>query len=180
MLFPTRIETPRLILRRPVFPDDGPLIHVAYASDPRVTRYDAWRPHYDAAETLRYLSATLAANESGREHAWLISERSTGEVLGMITLYSDNTRWRHRLGYSLAFRRWGHGLMSEAACAVVDTALAVPGVQRIWAVVDVENGGSIRILEKCGMEREGLLHRWSVHPALGHEPRDCWCYARIR
>jgi len=180
MAFPPRIETERLILRRPVFPDDGPFIHLAYASDPQVTRFDAWRPHYDVAETLRSLWATLGANDAGREHPWLLTDRASGEVLGMITLYSDATDWRFRLGYSLARRHWGHGLMTEAAQAVVNTALTLPGIQRIWAVVDLENAASLRVLEKCGLEREGLLRRWSVHPALGREPRDCWCYARVR
>jgi hypothetical protein len=27
------------------------------------------------------------------------------------------------------------------------------------------------------MKREGLLRRWSVHPTIGPEPRDCYCYA---
>jgi hypothetical protein len=35
-------------------------------------------------------------------------------------------------------------------------------------------------MEKAGMLREGILHRWLVHPNLGAEPRDCFCYALAR
>jgi hypothetical protein len=35
-------------------------------------------------------------------------------------------------------------------------------------------------MEKAGLGREGLLRRWSVHPNLGDEPRDCLSFARVR
>jgi RimJ/RimL family protein N-acetyltransferase len=50
----------------------------------------------------------------------------------------------------------------------------------VWAVTDVDNHASARVLEKIGMQREGLLRRWLVHPSLSPEPRDCWCFARVR
>jgi [ribosomal protein S5]-alanine N-acetyltransferase len=70
--------------------------------------------------------------------------------------------------------------MSEAASAVVEWGLALPSVFRVWAVTDVDNQASARVLEKIGMQREGLLRRWMVHPNLSPEPRDCWCFARVR
>jgi len=44
----------------------------------------------------------------------------------------------------------------------------------------VENLASARVLEKAGMHREGMLRRWSVHPNVSPEPRDCLCYAIVR
>jgi RimJ/RimL family protein N-acetyltransferase len=32
-------------------------------------------------------------------------------------------------------------------------------------------------MEKIGMQREGILKRWSVHPNISPEPRDSVCYA---
>lgn len=61
--------------------------------------------------------------------------------------------------------------------AVLD---AVPSVSRVWAVCDVENRASARVLEKIGMRFEGILARWSIHPNLSDEPRDCRGYARLR
>jgi RimJ/RimL family protein N-acetyltransferase len=48
------------------------------------------------------------------------------------------------------------------------------------AVVDVDNAASVRVLEKAGMQREGLLRRFGVHPNTGPESRDCLLYARVR
>lgn len=87
---------------------------------------------------------------------------------------------RAELGYVLARDCWGRGVMTEAAQAVVTWALAQPGIYRVWAVTDVDNHGSARVLEKIGMQREGLLRRWMMHPNLSPEPRDCWCFARVR
>jgi RimJ/RimL family protein N-acetyltransferase len=80
----------------------------------------------------------------------------------------------------LARADWGQGLMPEAAQAVVDWALAQPEVGRVWAVCDVENRGSARVMEKVGMQREALLPDHLIHPNTGETPRDCWRYARVK
>jgi ribosomal-protein-alanine N-acetyltransferase len=84
------------------------------------------------------------------------------------------------LGYVLARRWWGQGFATEAAEAVVAWALAQEEVHRVWAVCDVDNVASARVLEKIGMHREGRLASWAVMPNLGGVPRDCWCYARVK
>jgi RimJ/RimL family protein N-acetyltransferase len=176
---PEQIETARLVLRKPVFPDDAPRIHASYASDPEVTRYLTWTPHENLEESERILRTRLSWWEEGREYSWIIERREDAAVLGMISVSEDNPR-RYTLGYVLARAEWGRGYMSEAARAVVELMLAQPGVERVWAVVEAKNAASARVLEKIGMQREGLLRRWSLHPALGPVPRDCWCYARLR
>ena len=51
---------------------------------------------------------------------------------------------------------------------------------RVCAVCDVENKPSARALEKVGMQREGTLRRYIVHPNVSPEPRDCFVYSRVR
>jgi len=70
--------------------------------------------------------------------------------------------------------------MPEAARAVLTAAAAQPELHRIWAVCDVENMVSARVLEKIGMLREGILRRWVIHPNVSSEPRDALCYSWIR
>jgi ribosomal-protein-alanine N-acetyltransferase len=50
----------------------------------------------------------------------------------------------------------------------------------VWAVCDVDNLASARVLEKAGMGREGRLRRWVLHPNVSAAPRDCWCYAHVK
>jgi ribosomal-protein-alanine N-acetyltransferase len=88
----------------------------------------------------------------------------------------------HRLdcGYVLARRWWRQGFMTEALTEVMDWGLRQPSVFRIGAVCDVDNIGSVRVLEKSGFFREGLLRRLLLHPNISDEPRDCYSYARVR
>ncbi len=180
MIPPEVIETPRLILRKPVAPDDAPRIFASYAHDLEVTRYLTWRPHRDLEESHRILRTRLAWWDQGREFSWLITAQADGAVMGMISASDDDCPSRYSLGYVLARRFWGNGYVTEAARAVIDALFAAPEVVRVWAVVDYENLASVRVLEKAGMQREGLLRKWSVHPAISPRPRDCWCLARVR
>ncbi|HEY0099937.1 MAG TPA: GNAT family N-acetyltransferase [Pyrinomonadaceae bacterium] len=174
---PTHIETARLILRKPVL-TDTPLIYEAYARDAEVTRYLTWRPHRTLADGDEPAAQRLAAWEAGRYFSWVIILRSGGELAGMISARPDG--WRVDLGYVLGRRWWGQGYMTEAVRAVSDWALSEREVFRVWAVCDVDNPASARVLEKAGMRLEGRLRRWALHPNMSDEPRDCLCYARVK
>lgn len=174
---PTHIETARLILRKPVAADT-PHLYEAYARDPEVTRYLTWRPHRGVADGEEHAAQQLAAWESGKYFSWVISVKEGGELAGMISMRPEG--WRVELGYVLGRRWWGRGLMTETVRAVIDYTLSEPEVFRVWAVCDVENAASARVLEKAGMRREGILRRWAMHPNMGAEPRDCFCYAKVK
>jgi len=177
MVLSATLETPRLRLRRPVM-DDAAAIFTAYAQDPEVTRYLVWRPH-ETVETVReFLRRCAAAWEGGTAFAWAITGREDGRLLGMVEVRKDGHR--AELGYVLARPHWGRGFATEAVRAVVEWALSDPNIHRVWAVCDVENLPSARVLEKVGMQREGLLRRWTVLPNRSETPRDCWCYARVK
>lgn len=177
---PEVIETPRLLLRKPVAPDDAPRIFAAYAHDPEVTQYLTWRPHRSAEEGLKILETRVACWADGSEFSWVLVTRQSGTLIGMITATPDRAPWRLSLGYVLGRPFWGRGLMTEAVRGVTETLLAMPGICRVWAVADEENFASMRVMEKAGMKREGLLQRWSLHPALGDLPRPCWVFAKVR
>jgi RimJ/RimL family protein N-acetyltransferase len=85
-----------------------------------------------------------------------------------------------QFGYCLARDAWGQGYATEAARAIVATALADPAVWRVQAYCDVENPASARVLEKAGLTFEGTLRRYVVLPNLGDVPRDVHVYARVR
>lgn len=62
----------------------------------------------------------------------------------------------------------------------MEWALAQSTIWRAWAFCDVENPGSVRVMEKAGLVRESVLRRWHVCPTLGPEPRDCIIGAKVR
>ena len=71
-------------------------------------------------------------------------------------------------------------IRAHRADAVVGLLAERAEIHRVWAVCDVENAASAHVLEKLGILREGVLHRWLVHPNVSPAPRDCYVYAYAR
>ncbi len=176
---PASFATARLVGRMPRL-DDAPAIFAAYASDPEVTRYLAWRA-YDRVEPLTaFLREALAQWEKGAGHlAWVLCLKGTDMPIGSIGVTLEGNG-KVVFGYVLAKKFWGHGFAAEALKFLVDRFLEQPTIWRAWAFCDAENLASVRVMEKAGMVREGLLRRWHTCPTLGPEPRDCIVCAKTK
>ncbi|HKH91008.1 MAG TPA: GNAT family N-acetyltransferase [Gemmatimonadaceae bacterium] len=162
---------------RPTRESDAQAIYHGYSQDGEVTRFLMWRPHQDLVETREYLRRCEDGWNTGTELTWMLTRASDGSVLGAIALRPEGHK--ASIGYVLARSSWGQGLMSEAGRAVLQAAAHDRDLHRIWAVCDVENLASARVLEKIGMMREGILRRWVIHPNVSMTPRDALCYSWI-
>jgi RimJ/RimL family protein N-acetyltransferase len=169
------LDTARLRLRPPALDDADGI--TAYASDPEVSRYVTWRRHQSPSDALAFLESAIAAAQRGQELTWVITLRTSQDVIGSAALRIHGHRLE--LGYVLRRSSWGHGFAAEAADAIVEWSLGQPGIHRAWAVCDVDNIRSVKVLEKVRMQWEGLLRRWAVHDDFG-APRDGWCYAPVK
>lgn len=176
-MLPDRFETSRLILR-PIARNDARAIFEGYAQDREVVRFLTFRPHRAVAETDAYIARCTAAPPD-KSRTYVLIARDDGRLLGAFDLRRPEP---HRLGfgYVLARAHWGRGLMTETLAEVVGWGMLQDTIWRIGDVCDVENLASARVMEKAGLEREGILRRWSMHPNLGSEPRDSFSYARVR
>jgi RimJ/RimL family protein N-acetyltransferase len=178
MATPERTWRTSRLLARPATSADAQVVFDSYASDPAVARFMTWKPHRHVGETVEFLRRCERVWLEGSAFPWTLWLDEGGEFAGMI-----ESRVRQNavdLGYALAHRWWRQGLMSEAVSALVHWALAQPEIYRVWATCDIENIGSARLLERVGMEREGVLRRWLVHPNLSDTPRDCFCYSIVK
>ena len=174
-MFPKAFSTARLLLR-PIQADDAAAIFNSYGHDAEVTRFLTWRPHESIEATNGFVQACLNAETS---HTYMVTLPATGEVVGVFDLRTPS-KTRVEFGYALARSHWGQGLMTEALTEVVEWALRQPSIWRIGAVADIENIGSMRVMEKAGLKREGVLRRWLVHPNTSPDPRDCVSFAATR
>ncbi|MDO8927107.1 MAG: GNAT family protein [Sideroxyarcus sp.] len=64
-----------------------------------------------------------------------------------------------QFGYWLGEQYWGRGIMTAAVRAASEYALNRFGLVRLEAPVFAWNAASMRVLEKAGFEREGLLRK---------------------
>lgn len=172
-----RVETRRLVLRRPRI-EDAEAILTRYASDAEVTRFMAWPRHESIDATLVFLK--LSETEWNRWPAgpYLVEAREDGALLGG-TGFAFETPYRAETGHVFAKDAWGKGYATEALAASVDIARTI-GLIRLSASCHPDNLASWRVLEKCGFTREGVLRRHSEFPNLRPgEPCNVFCYALV-
>ncbi|HTV56348.1 MAG TPA: GNAT family protein [Terriglobia bacterium] len=174
---PERLETRRLILRRPR-QDDAEAIFGSYASDKDVTRFLSWQRHTTVETTGAFLDFSDTEWARWAAGPYVVESRESGQLLGG-TGFGFETHYRAATGYVFAKNAWGKGYATETLEAIVRIARGTRLI-RLYALCHVENGASWRVLEKCGFIREGVLRRHSVFPNLRqNNPCDVYCYARI-
>ena len=171
---PETLETARLRLRKPVL-EDAAEIFRQYAQDAEVTKYVSWRAHRSVNETCEFIRSCLQELAAKKSVHLVIVRKEDHQLLGMIGLRGGDHKWE--LGYVLARAYWSKGYMTEAVKALVTWALRRPEIYRVWAVCDIDNKASARVMEKAGMAQEGVLRCWSIHPNVSDEPRDSYCYS---
>lgn len=173
---PDRIDTERLVLRRPRA-RDAREIFARYAADPEVTKYLSWPTHRSPVDTRVFLRFSDTEWTRWGAGPYVIESRE-GHLLGSTGL-SFETRHRAATGYVLARDAWGHGYATEALQTMVVLAQSL-GVRRLYALCYAAHGASAHVLEKCGFAREGILKSYLEFPNLtAGEPADVACYARV-
>mgnify|MGYP001547799656 FL=1 len=143
-----------------------------------VMRFMDWPMPTDPRDTEQHLRKSSADWDAGTEYQWIILARDSAECIGTI---SCRPKGRSAdFGYFLDRKYWGRGLATDAASAVVAWLDAQPEIVRVWASTDVENVRSRRLLERLGLQLEGMLRMATVRPNIGGLPRDTAVYARTR
>lgn len=170
------IPAVRVKLRHPVDADVPALF--AVFSDDEVMRYWSRPPMRDVAEAQALLEDIRSCFRERSLFQWGVARVEDDRVVGTCTLFNlDPRNRRAEIGYALARDCWGQGLMSEALGALVAHAFGPLGLARLEADVDPRNAPSIRIIEKLGFVREGLLReRWRV----GGETQDSLILGLLR
>lgn len=173
---PEIIDLPRLRLRRPLVSDVDAMYE--YGSDPEVARYADW-PVRTSKDGMEDSVARRAQQwEAGTDYYWVITLLEDRAIGGISCCVEGDAA---EIGFLLHRRHWGKGFATEAARAVLATALSLPGIRRVWATCDTENAASIRVLEKIGMKREGILQAWAIRPNLAPGiRRDAFSYVCVQ
>jgi ribosomal-protein-alanine N-acetyltransferase len=177
MKMPEQIETERLVLRKPRM-TDAPAIFSGWAQDQEVTRYLTWRPHQRIEQTEEFIQHCLSAWEHETRFPYMITLKESSETIGMIDPRIEGSKVG--IGYGAARAHWGKGYVPEATRAIIEWAFQQPSIYRVYATTDVENIASRRVLEKVGMQCEGILRKYILHPNISDMPRDSYMYAIIK
>jgi ribosomal-protein-alanine N-acetyltransferase len=148
---------------------------VEHANNINVAKYLRDRfPHpytnRDAKDFLRHATARVDAGNLAIEFG--------GAAVGGIGFVpgTDVERFSAEIGYWLGEAFWGRGIATEALELVTGHAFAELKFLRLFALPFADNSGSIRVLEKAGYVREGLLRSSSVKNGF---VKDQVMYAKV-
>jgi RimJ/RimL family protein N-acetyltransferase/nitroimidazol reductase NimA-like FMN-containing flavoprotein (pyridoxamine 5'-phosphate oxidase superfamily) len=152
-----RLETERLLLR-PLSLEDAPFILKEWG-DPVVTYY---MRDEEPLQTLQDAYTMLQPLQTPEKMPglkwWGIELKTEAQLIGTCGYYRWDKQHQHaEIGYDLWLDYWGQGLMPEALRVLLQYGFDKMGLHRIEATTHVENLRSMRVLEKLGFQREGIL-----------------------
>lgn len=114
---------------------------------------------------------------AGTGAAFAIVDATSDELLGAITRYGPEGHIA-TLGMWLAASARGRGVGTRALRLVIDWTFSVTDVTRIDCFIEVGNEPCLRMVDRVGFHREGLLRGWE----LGRDgrPIDCVAWSILR
>ena len=166
------IRTERMLLRPHRREDVDDIFE--FARDPEWGRYLTVPMPYLKEHAVEFVEDRLLTSRD-RWPVWAMV--LDGRVVGGIGIEIDVEYATGALGYSIARKHWGRGLVLEAARAVVDWAFRERGLAKVYAYADARNTQSLRVMAKLGMTREGMLRS---HRTLRDERVDDVYYGLLR
>jgi ribosomal-protein-alanine N-acetyltransferase len=150
------LETERLVLRRVNENDANEIFTLR--SNPETMKYIP-RPLVksidDALEHIAMIDAKIESNEGIN---WAITYKDNPKLIGIIGHYRIKPEhFRAEVGYMLLPEYHGKGIISEAIKEVVNYGFNEMKLHSIEAIIDPENFGSARVLEKNNFVKEAHL-----------------------
>ena len=169
---PLGIEGWRL---RPWREADAPSLAL-HANDINVWRNMSERFAHPYTQEIAQHWVTRGHLEFGGEH-WAITHDDV--AVGGCGLHpgAGDTSCAVEIGYWLGQPYWGRGVATTVVHVLTERVFALPGVARVFAGVHADNPVSMRVLEKNGFDREGVLRKSALKAGV---PIDRVMYAKIR
>jgi ribosomal-protein-alanine N-acetyltransferase len=154
----TEIEllTQRIRLR-PIEVSDLDSIHQLH-SLPETDEFNALGIPNTIEETRSIIEPWIADNKLSeiKNYTFAIEDKSNGEFMGLFGFKIGNEKYnRGEVWFKIHSDHWNKGFASESLKAVIDFGFDTLKLHRIEAGCAVANMGSIKVLEKAGMIREG-------------------------
>lgn len=170
------LTTERLVLRAPRA-EDWPVLEPIWTTDRGRFIGGPFPPETAWLDFAQAVAGWVLRGLAG----WTVTDRGTGEVLGLCGLFLDWGDRELELGWLLTEAAEGRGVATEAARAVRDHAFGTLGLPGLVSHVAEPNHASARVAEKLGgipdpaeslTDQDGdrvLLFRYRPAPTTGKQ-----------
>jgi RimJ/RimL family protein N-acetyltransferase len=149
------------LMAREVCMDDLPDIHRLH-SCPEVDEFNTLGIPKNLEETLQGIEPFLNEQKKATRklYLWALSLKETGTFIGLAGLSLSLDKFRlGEMFYKFFPSAWGNGYATEIAKSLIERGFRDFHLHEMEAGVATGNTRSIRVLEKCGMAREGTRRK---------------------
>ena len=163
------LETDRLRLRRPQESDVSAIYQLV--NDYDIARSTLNIPYpYVLADATAFLQHVNKAWAEKSRYPFAITLKESDEFMGIIGLGIHHGNNWGEAGYWIGKSYWGRGYMTEALKRIIQFGFEDLELNRIQASHFTDNPASGRVMEKAGMQFEGVLRqyirKWDVYKDL--------------
>lgn len=150
------LHTERLLLRKLTLNDVMDVYH--YGAQPEVSVYCIWETHRSTEDATSFIRSAIVKYENFEPSDWVIYSKEDKKVIGAIGYVQFwPEHMRCEVGYAISKHYWNKGYTTEALKALIKYNFELAMMHRIEARCIEENVGSYRVMEKAGMQFEGIL-----------------------
>jgi RimJ/RimL family protein N-acetyltransferase len=134
----------------------------------------AWLPFaredYAIEETRTWLKKSPKEWRRGTAYEFAILDAGDGKIIGGCGLNGiDKMNHRANLGYWVRTSHTGRGIAPAATLLLAKWGFDMLKLNRVEILVAVENARSLRVAEKAGAKREGILRNRLLIRNQGHD-----------
>lgn len=173
-MFNQPLLTDKVVALRRFHPRDVDVFHAAVnESLGELILWMSWaHPAYSRNEVAEYVRIVGESWDTGRYYAFAITDARDGTMLGAASLSHIHPVYNFcNLGYWIRTSQRGNGLASRAVRLAAKFGFEQLGLIRVEVVIAVGNDASLKVAEKSGARREGILRervtvREQIHDAV--------------
>jgi ribosomal-protein-alanine N-acetyltransferase len=149
-----------LVALRVILAKDVP-VWFEYLSRPEVYEHTSWNLH-SPSDLMPYVCGAEPSTPSSRLRLAVVL-RSSDELVGTGGFHTVSPENRSaELAYDLAPSMWGRGIATHVCSLLTEWAHTHVGLVRVQATALESNVRSLKVLERCGFQREGLLRSYRI------------------
>lgn len=153
------IRTARLLLRPFARADAAAIAEFAGAFEIADTTISIPHP-YSLQDAIDWIAGHRRARQRAQGFWFAITQAESAQLVGCVELRNpDKEHAQAELGFWVGKPFWRLGYASEAGSAIVRFGFESLGLNRIYAFHMARNPASGKVLQKLGMQREGVLRQ---------------------
>lgn len=150
------LETKNLSLRKILFGDQKEVFLLR--SNKEAMKYFGKHPYKTLAEATGFVYSEVNAFQNHEGIRWAICMKNSSTLIGSAGFWRiDRKHLRGEIGYELLPEYWKRGIMYEALTEIINFGFNKMNLHSMEANTDPMNTASMRLLEKLGFIKEGLL-----------------------